>query len=273
MKEAADWATRPDQLIYRQKAWIQAALALYPERQGRMDRLRWVDWVGARDTDCSEGEIRALLDRYLHQRESVPPFHENHYKTTFRLPSSRPGGHGVFLKSYRFHRLSGLNPRNWVRRLKPKKCFYLSYLLESVQVPTAKVLFYLKRRGGPVVEYLMATEELPSTEVLNRWLRMGIRTLDPGGRDAFMSRLGGYVGVVHRNGIYHRTLEFSIVVCADPIGFYLIDLDHVMTIGAILGYERKRQLGRFEELLTGCGATPADLNRFYSEYENQMANY
>lgn len=270
MKGGIGLASRLDKFLRRQTAWIQAAFGFYPEKAERVQRLRWMDWSGLRDVACSEGYIRSLLEGFVNPKAALPPFHENHYKKTFRLSSAKPGGQAVFLKSYRFHRPSGLNPRNWVRRLKPQKCFRLSYQLESLNIPTAKVLFYLKRKKGNDREYILATEELPSTDVLNRWVRTGMGGMDEGQRAEFMSQLGTYVGLVHRNGIYHRTLEYSIIVCMDPLRFFLIDLDHVMTVGAMFGYERRRQLGRFEELLTACGATSADLGLFYSAYENQM---
>ena len=260
----------PGRFLWRQLAWGQAAFGLYSKNEDQVDDLRLMGWVGFRDIHYPEKHIRSVLKEFTIKRSSLRPFHQNHYKQTFQIPSDPIRGHSIFLKLYQFDCSLVFNPRHWVRSLKPQKCFRLSYRLQSLNVPTAKAIFYLRRRQNFGSEYLLATETLPSTEVLDRWIRTGISSMDADCHLEFMTKLGSYVGQVHLNGIYHRTLEYSTVVCTDPFRFYVIDLDHVMTVGAMFRYEQTRQLRQFEELLLTQGASSKDIDAFHVGYRKAI---
>lgn len=260
-----EWIIRTNsgRLLFRQLAWVQAALAFYRDPKPHVEAFAIDDWIGLRDISCSLAYIHSILKEYLDQQAHLRPFHEDRYKRTFRIRE-------IFLKSYRFENLSILNPRDWIRRLKPKKCFRLSYRLQSLSILTARALFYARRRQTLPSEYLLATEGLPSSDVLNRWIQTGMGRSDPGSRKEFMAALGAYMGLIHRNGIYHRAFEYSTVVCVNPFRFYLIDLDHVMTVGAMLRHEQRQQVRRLEELLLANGAAQADLDVYRPAYKRQL---
>ncbi len=140
----------------------------------------------------------------------------------------------------------------------------LTLLFNGIPVadPVALVLF----RDSTSMLITKALDEPDLDELLAR----GYAGMAPSQRHALASALGGFIGTLHRKGIYHADLKAcNIKATLDPVRFTLLDTDRVRQT---LALDRDRRLKNLQQLNT---TIPLEVSRavrmaFLKSYGGQM---
>jgi hypothetical protein len=195
-----------------------------------------------RRREMAEDQLMSILEAH---REMVTSQRENLLKYSPKtivsmVNNGRSNDRRVCVKAYRFETIVD-RLRNSFFQSKGKRSWVAGNVLFSRGICPLRPLAYAERRKrGVLREAFYVTESLADDMEMDRYL---IRRFERHPRQdlgGFIGQFAGWIGSLHRAGIYHRDLKTCNILVrekADGWGFSLIDLEDV-SHGAKIGIER-----------------------------------
>lgn len=208
------------------------------------DLIQNFSWQGFRgeSIESLKEKLPSLLDTVFAKLSSTVEVKKNLYRSVFRLPELDPNLGTLYLKRYRFPRLSD-KLKYFFLPTRAEVEWEVARGLAAKGVNTLEALAYGEKKSGLFFQdAFFLSKEIPAARTLDRFLA------DLGGaeRGQFFESLAKFLAELHNKEVHHRDLHQSNLLARDgsPVELFLLDLHTAKLGGALTVTERKMHLAQ-----------------------------